>query len=136
MLNSLKQKQSLIINSFSLLFLPADGKRSMLANVIQNDVMVTHQQTVYNIQQFIQCTECYARCHWSLPMIYQSTDTDDVTGKLLSLFCPTWRAVLKMFARLFRIEQVKASIKVSRSCLQTRKRRNQGKKCSCRFENA
>ena len=35
----------------------------------------------------------------------------DVTGNLFSLFCPTWRGVLKMFVRLFRIEQVKASEK-------------------------
>ena len=28
---------------------------------------------------------------------------DDVTGNLFSLFCSTWRAVLKMFVRLFRI---------------------------------
>ena len=36
---------------------------------------------------------------------------DDVTGNLLSLyfFFSTWRAVLKMFVRLFRIKQVKAS---------------------------
>ena len=36
---------------------------------------------------------------------------DDVTGNLFSLFCPTSRRVLKMFVRLFRIEQVKASKK-------------------------
>ena len=29
---------------------------------------------------------------------------DDVTANLLSLFCSTWHAVLKMFVRLFRIE--------------------------------
>ena len=29
---------------------------------------------------------------------------DDVTGNLLSLFCSTWRAVLRMFLRLFRIK--------------------------------
>ena len=29
---------------------------------------------------------------------------DDVAGKLFSLFCSTWHAVLKMFVRLFRIE--------------------------------
>ena len=34
--------------------------------------------------------------------------TADVIEKLFSLFCPTWRTDLKMFARLFRIEQVKA----------------------------
>ena len=45
-------------------------------------------------------------------MIYQSTDTlDDVTGNLFSLFCSIWRTVLKMFVRLFRINQVKASKK-------------------------
>ena len=29
---------------------------------------------------------------------------DDVTRNLLSLFCSTWRAVLKMFVRLLRIK--------------------------------
>ena len=29
---------------------------------------------------------------------------DDVTGNLFSLFCLTWRAVLKMFVRQFRIK--------------------------------
>ena len=29
---------------------------------------------------------------------------DDVTGRLLSLFCSTWRTVLKMFVRSIRIE--------------------------------
>ena len=37
----------------------------------------------------------------------------DVTGNLFSLFCPTWRGILKMFVRLFRIEQVKASEKIA-----------------------
>ena len=32
---------------------------------------------------------------------------DDVTGNLFSLFFSTWCAVLKMFVRLFRIEQMK-----------------------------
>ena len=46
-------------------------------------------------------------------MIYQSTDTlDDVTGNLSSLFCSISRTFLKMFVRLFRIKQVKASKKV------------------------
>ena len=34
---------------------------------------------------------------------------DDVTGNLFSLFCSTWRTVLHIVVRLFRIEQVKAS---------------------------
>ena len=29
---------------------------------------------------------------------------DDVTGNVFSLFCSTWRAVLKMFVRQFRIK--------------------------------
>ena len=43
------------------------------------------------------------RCPWSI--------LDDVTGNLFSLlyFFSTWRAVLKMFVRLFRVKQVKAS---------------------------
>ena len=28
----------------------------------------------------MQCGEYYARCDWSLPMIYLSTDMDDDTG--------------------------------------------------------
>ena len=39
----------------------------------------------------------------------ENIHTNDVTGSLFSLFCPTWRAILKVFARLFRIKQVKAS---------------------------
>ena len=34
---------------------------------------------------------------------------DKVTINLCSLFCSTWRSVLKMFVRLFRIKEVKAS---------------------------
>ena len=63
---------------------------------------------------FIQRCECYSRCDWSLPMICWSANTcmDDVTGKLCYLLCSTWRAVLNMLVRLFRIKQVKASKKV------------------------
>ena len=77
------------------------------------------------IDMSIQWCECYARCDWSLPMVYQSLYNDvyatgavigrcswsigvqihgDVTGNLFSLFCSTWGAVLKMFVRLFRIK--------------------------------
>ena len=34
---------------------------------------------------------------------------DDVTGTCFFLFCTTWRAVLKMVARLFRVKQVKTT---------------------------
>ena len=34
---------------------------------------------------------------------------NNVTGNLFSLLCSAWWAVLKMFVRLFRIKQVKAS---------------------------
>ena len=55
-------------------------------------------------------------------MIYQSTDTlDDVRGNLFSLFCSIWRTVLKMFVRLFRIKQVKASKKVSQELFTKKK---------------
>ena len=46
---------------------------------------------------------------------------NDVTENLFSLLCSTWRAVLKVFVRLFRIKQVKASKKFSRSYLERRK---------------
>ena len=54
---------------------------------------------------------------------------DDVTRNLFSLFCSTWRAVLKMFVRLFRI---KASWilwkKFNRSYLQETKMEKRGQK--------
>ena len=54
-----------------------------------------------NVLNFIQWCECYARCDWSLPMIYQSADTYRWRhGKV----CSTWGAILKMFVRLFRIK--------------------------------
>ena len=55
-------------------------------------------------------------------MIYQSTDTlDDVRGDLFSLFCSIWLTVLKMFVRLFRIKQVKASKKVQQELFTKKK---------------
>ena len=53
---------------------------------------------------------------------------DDVTGNLFSLFCSTWRAVVKMFVSLFRIEPVKASKKFSRGSLQKRKMEKRSQK--------
>ena len=53
------------------------------------------------------------RCSWSITVHY--------TWMASQKFCLTWRAVLKMFVRLFRIEQVKASLKFSRSYFQRRK---------------
>ena len=38
--------------------------------------------------------------------ILECRRTDDVTGKIFALFCPTSCSVLKVVARLFRIEQV------------------------------
>ena len=55
--------------------------------------------------------ECYARCDWSLPMIFQCF-----------LYFVQHGAVLKMFARLFRIKKVSSPRKnFSRSCLEVRK---------------
>ena len=43
-------------------------------------------------------------------------------GNLFSLFCSTWRAVLKMFVRLFRIKASESLEKrLSKSYLQRRK---------------
>ena len=53
------------------------------------------------------------RCSWSITVHY--------TWMASQKFCLTWRAVLKMFVRLFRIEQVKASLKFRRSYFQRRK---------------
>ena len=47
---------------------------------------------------------------------------DDVTGNLFSLFRSTWRAVLKMFVRLFRIKASEGlEKKLSNNYLQRRK---------------
>ena len=48
---------------------------------------------------------------------------DDVRGNLFSLFCSTWRAVLKMFVRLFRIKASESleKKKLSKIYLQRRK---------------
>ena len=43
--------------------------------------------------------------------LLENRHMNDVAGNLFSLFCPAWRACLKMFARLFQIKQVKASKK-------------------------
>ena len=43
--------------------------------------------------------------------------------KLFSLFCSTWRAVLKMFVRLFRIRQVTALQNVQQELFKKTKNR-------------
>ena len=54
---------------------------------------------------------------------------DDVTRNLSSLFCSTWRAVLKMFVRLFRIKASEIlEKKFNRSYLQERKMEKRGQK--------
>ena len=81
---------------------------------LANKKKQTNQQNkCKGLSFFIQRCECYSRCDWSLPLIYWSANTcmDDVTGKLFYLLCSTWRAVLNMLVRLFRIKQVKASKK-------------------------
>ena len=57
----------------------------MLYNILYNDVNATRATIV---------------AHDLLEYTYM----DDVTGNVFSLLCSTWRVVLKMFVRLFRIE--------------------------------
>ena len=61
---------------------------------------------------------------------------DIVTGNLFSLFCLTWRAVLKMFVRLF---QIKASEshekKLARAIYKEEKWRKREKNSSLRLKN-
>ena len=45
----------------------------------------------------------------------------DIIEKLFSLFCPTWGTVLKMFVRLFCIEQVKVLKKVKQELFMRKK---------------
>ena len=54
---------------------------------------------------------------------------DEVTRNLFSLFCSTWRAVLKMFVRLLRIKASEIlEKKFNRSYLQERKLEKRGQK--------
>ena len=54
---------------------------------------------------------------------------DEVTRNLFSLFCSTWRAVLKMFVRLLRIKASETlEKKFNRSYLQERKLEKRGQK--------
>ena len=61
---------------------------------------------------------------------------DDVTGNLFSLFCSTWRAVLKMFVsiRIKISESLKK--KLGRAIYKEEKWRNGDKKSSLQLENA
>ena len=82
---------------------------------------------------------------WKLPALWLVVAHDlleyryivDVTGDLFSLFCSTWRAVLKMFVRLCRI---KASENLEKSLAgaiyKKEKWRNRDKKSSWLLENA
>ena len=68
------------------------------------------------------------------PLEYRYMDV--VTGNLFSLFCLTWRAVLKMFVRLF---QIKASEslekKLARAIYKEEKWRKREKNSSLRLKN-
>ena len=88
-----------------------------------------------------QWCECYARCDsWSLPMIYTGLQIHgwrDVTGNLFSLFCSTWRAVLKMFMRLFRIKASESlEKKLARTIYKEEKWTKGEKKSSLQLKNA
>ena len=62
---------------------------------------------------------------------------DDVTRNLLSLFCSTWRAVLKMFVRLIRIKASEILEKSSTGAIYKKgKWRNGDKKSSSLLYNA
>ena len=51
---------------------------------------------------------------------------DDVTGNLFSLFCSTWRAVLKMFVRLLRIKAIESLGKILAGAITKKKKWRNG----------
>ena len=53
---------------------------------------------------------------------------DDVTGNLFLLFCSTWRAVLKMFVRLFRIKASDSLKNLAGAIYEQEKWRNRDRK--------
>ena len=68
---------------------------------------------------------------------------DDVTGNVFSLFCSTWRAILKMFVRLIWIQASESrEKKISKSYLhylyykEKKKWRKGDKKSSLQLKNA
>ena len=62
---------------------------------------------------------------------------DDVTGNVFSLFSSTWRAVLKMFVRLFLIKASESHEKnLARAIYKEKKWRKGEKKSSLQLENA
>ena len=98
-----KNKTGIKAHSQSNLILPA-----LLRSLVKLSLS-PHQGTRGRL---IQWCECYARCDWSLPMIYQSTrHMDDVTANLFSWFVQHGARFWKVFVRLFRIRQGKASKK-------------------------
>ena len=69
--------------------------------------------------------------------LLQNRYMDDVTGNLFSLLCSTWRAVLKMLVRLFRIKQVKSLQKsLAGAVYRKEKWKNGDKKSSRQLEIA
>ena len=61
---------------------------------------------------------------------------DDVMGNLFSLFCSTWRAVLKMFVRLFQIKASESIEKnLARDIYKEEKWRKGEKKSSLQLKN-
>ena len=81
-------------------------------------------------------TECYVRCDWRCPWSIRVQIHGDVTRSLFSLFCSTWRAVLKMFVR-FRIKASEILEKSSTGAIyKTEKWRNGDKMSSRLLRNA
>ena len=81
-------------------------------------------------------TECYVRCDWRCPWSIRVQIHGDVTRSLFSLFCSTWRAVLKMFVR-FRIKASEILEKSSTGAIyKTEKWRNGDKMSSWLLKNA
>ena len=70
----------------------------------------------------IQCSECYARCDWSLPMIFREQRHRWRHRQNLFLSFPLWHAVLEIFAGIFLDEQVRASKKVQQEFFKSKKR--------------
>ena len=69
--------------------------------------------------------------------LLQNRYMDDVKGNLFSLLCSTWRAVLKMLVRLFRIKQVKSLQKsLAGAVYRKEKWKNGDKKSSRQLEIA
>ena len=131
----------------------ADPRRRIVANssLVIDDVIMTSLlsllKTIYMLPNFLILSDTLLfytmmwiiRALWLVVAHDLSEDRymDDVTENSFWLFCSTWRVVLKMFVRLFRIKARKSLKKLSTGAIyKEEKWKNRDGKSPWQLENA